>query len=281
MMLSWSQAAWLAVFLAGAGWLVRPSGRRWLVIMTAAFRETALVLALFSIWQLAGRLSVLKTQSAHGRGLWIWHFERAVHLPSEVTVQGWFLPHPAIIRFFNVYYATMHFPALIVFLVWMFFRHRPHYPAVRNTVACLTASCLLIQLLPVAPPRMFTQIGFVDTALRYGQSVYGAAGSGFADQLSAMPSVHVAWAVLIAVFVLPISTSRWRWLVLVHTSLTILIVTVTANHWWLDGIVATILLGMAIGLERWSRATVTRIRARVAAVPRSDLVGAAAASGGE
>jgi len=113
---------------------------------------------------------------------------------------------------------------------------------VRNTVAILTAACLLIQLIPVAPPRMFENLGFVDTALRYGQSVYGVAGSGFADQLSAMPSVHVAWAVLEAVFVIQISPSRWRGLVLVHTTLTILIVTVTANHWWLDGIVAAILL---------------------------------------
>ena len=111
-------------------------------------------------------------------------------------MQRWFLPYPSIIKFFNVYYATVHFPALIIFLIWCFFRHREHYPSVRNTVAILTAACLLIQLIPVAPPRMFANLGFVDTALRYGQSVYGAVGSGFADQLSAMPSVHVGWAVL-------------------------------------------------------------------------------------
>jgi hypothetical protein len=280
MMLSWSQAAWLAVILTLAGWLVRPRGRRWLVITTAAFRETALVLALFSIWQLAGRLALLKVQSARGHALWVWHVERALHFPSEVAVQRWFLPYPTIVKFFNVYYATVHFPALIAFLVWMFFRHRAHYPAVRNTVAILTASCLLIQLIPVAPPRMFENLGFVDTAVRYGQSVYGVAGSGFADQLSAMPSVHVAWAVLEAVFVIPISPSRWRWLVLAHTGLTILIVTATANHWWLDGVVAMLLLGMAIVVERRSRALVTRWRARVATRPGPELVGAIA-SGGE
>ena len=276
MMLNWSQAAWLALGLAVAGIAIRPAGRRWLAITTAAFRETALVLALFSIWQLAGRLALLKVQSAHGHALWVWHVERALHLPSEVTVQKWFLPSAAVIKFFNVYYATIHFPALIAFLVWMFFRHRPHYPAVRNTVAILTAACLLIQLIPVAPPRMFPQLGFVDTAVKYGQSVYGVAGSGFADQLSAMPSVHVAWAVLESVFVIPISPSRWRWLVLGHTSLTILIVTATANHWWLDGIVAAILLVMAIGAERWSRALMTRLRTRLAATPEPALVGAAA-----
>jgi PAP2 superfamily len=275
MMLSWSQAAVLAMFLAGFGLLVRPAGRHWLVVTTAVCRETSLVLALFSFWQLAGQVSLLRLSAARGHGLWIWHFERTLHFPSEVTVQRWFVPYPLIIKFFNVYYATVHFPALIIFLVWCFFWHREHYPSVRNTVAILTAACLLIQLIPVAPPRMFANLGFVDTALRYGQSVYGAVGSGFADQLSAMPSVHVGWAVLIAVFVLRLSKSPWRWLVLVHTSLTILIVTVTANHWWLDGVVAVILLGMAIVTERWSRALVTRLRASRVSVPSTETIGAA------
>ena len=267
MMLSWDQAAVLALLLAFAGVAVRPGGRQWLSVATAVCRETALVLALFSIWQLAGRLSLLQVDGARGHALWLWHVERVMHLPSEVAVQRVFLSQPFVVKAFNVYYATVHFPALIIFLVWLFARHREHYPPVRNTVAILTAACLLIQLIPVAPPRMFTELGFVDTALRYGQSVYGAVGSGFADQLSAMPSVHVGWAVLIGVFVVRISRNPWRWLVLVHTALTILIVTVTANHWWLDGIVAVMLLGMAVVAERSSRAVVTRVQARTVLSP--------------
>jgi len=267
MMLSWDQAAVLALLLALASALLRPAGRHWLAGATAAGRETALVLALFSFWQLAGRLSLLRLDAAKGHALWIWHVERTLHLPSEIAIQRVFLPHPTIIKAFNVYYATMHFPGLIIFLIWLWTRHREHYPPVRNVVAMVTASCLLIQLIPVAPPRMFDDLGFVDTALRYGQSVYGAVGSGFADQLSAMPSVHVGWAVLIAAYVIKISPSPWRWLVLVHTTLTILIVTVTANHWWLDGIVAVMLFVVAIYVERWSRSFVTRLRARATLSP--------------
>ena len=45
-----------------------------------------------------------------------------------------------------------------------------------------------------------------------------------------------------------VSTSRWRWLVLAHPIATAYVVVVTANHWWLDGIVAVAILvaGMAI-----------------------------------
>jgi PAP2 superfamily protein len=250
MMLSWDQAAVLALLLAFEGVLMRPAGRRWLVVATAVCRETSLVLALFSVWQLAGRLSLMQLNGARGHALWLWHVERVLHLPSEITLQRVFLPYPLIIKAFNVYYAMMHFPALIVFLIWMFARHREHYPSVRNTVAILTAACLLIQLIPVAPPRMFADLGFVDTAIRYGQSVYGVVGSGFADQLSAMPSVHVAWSVLVALGVIVFSTSRRRWWIVAHPILTVLAVVATGNHWWFDGIVAVWLIGLAIVVER-------------------------------
>ena len=67
MMLGWSQAAVLAGFLAGFGLLVRPGGRHALVVVTAVCRETSLVLALFSLWQLAGRVSLLRLGAARGR----------------------------------------------------------------------------------------------------------------------------------------------------------------------------------------------------------------------
>ena len=121
----------------------------------------------------------------------------------------------------------------------------------------MTGSCLLVQMIPVAPPRMLTDLGFVDLALQYGQSVYGAFGSGVADQLSALPSVHVAWALLIAFFVITVSTSRWRWLILLHPVATIFVVVATANHFWLDGIAAGLLMAVALpvtdALERRRR----------------------------
>ena len=95
----------------------------------------------------------------------------------------------------------------------------------------------------MAPPRLLPELGFVDTAHLFGQSVYGAVvGEGSFDQLSAMPSVHVGWAVAIGLAVVLVSTSRWRWLVLAHPIITIYVVVVTANHWWLDGIVAVAIL---------------------------------------
>lgn len=74
-------------------------------------------------------------------------------------------------------------------------------------MAAGTAICLLVSFIPVAPPRMLSSLGFVDLAARYGESVYGTAGANVgADQLSAMPSVHVCWSVLVAWAVITAST---------------------------------------------------------------------------
>jgi hypothetical protein len=108
--------------------------------------------------------------------------------------------------------------------------------------------------------------GFVDTALLYNQSVYG---NGLAvDQLSAMPSVHVAWAVVVGWYAVKVSTSRFRWLAVGHTAMTVFCVVATANHWWLDGIVASVIVVMAawlrVGLSHLGRALAASWRPRAA-----------------
>ena len=67
-----------------------------------------------------------------------------------------------------------------------------------------------------------------------------------------MPSVHVGWALLVGWAVIEVSPSRYRWWVLIHPALTIFVVVATANHFWLDGIVAALLLAASIGLVRLS-----------------------------
>ena len=148
------------------------------------------------------------------------------------------LPYRFVVEGANLYYATMHLTTMGIFLVWLFLRHRDRYRPVRTTLALTTLGCLLVQFVPVAPPRMLP--GFVDTGTRYGQSVYS---NGLPiDQLSAMPSVHVAWAALVGYFVWQCSPSRWRFIGPLHFVLTVLVVVVTGNHWWLDGIVAVAIL---------------------------------------
>lgn len=61
----------------------------------------------------------------------------------------------------------------------------------------------------------------------------GAASS--ANQIAAMPSLHVGWALLVAIACVAGLRSRWRWVAVAHPVLTTSVVVVTANHHWTDG----------------------------------------------
>lgn len=252
--LTWQQSGVLAGALLALALTLRQLAARWSLAAYPFVVETGILSALYALWQLAGTLSVLGTTGAFSRARWLLRCERDLHLPSEAHLQNLVLHHPLIVQACNLYYASMHFGVLFAFLLWLFVWHRADYRRIRLTIVLLTAICLAIQLVPVAPPRLLP--GFVDTAAQYNQSVYSL-GFG-ADQLSAMPSVHVGWAVLVAWAVITLGRSRWRWLILAHPIATIFVVAATANHFWLDGVVAIVILVLCIAAQRVVRGAIDR-----------------------
>ncbi len=91
---------------------------------------------------------------------------------------------------------------------------------------------------PTAPPRMLSEWGFTDTVTNaVGQGHANAAKLLF-NPYAAMPSMHVAFALMIAVpAVKLISTRALRVLWLFYPVFVSFVVVVTANHFWLDGAV--------------------------------------------
>jgi len=248
--LGWQSAAALSVGLfAGASGVRLPARPRLTGRLAPYLREAGLVAALYALWQLACSVSLLGSAGAFSRARWILRLEHAGRLPSEHRAQRLITGHPLLMQSANWYYAAMHFTAVGALLVWLFARHRQRYAEVRNVLVAVTAASLLMQLLPVAPPRLLPELGYVDTAARYGQSVYDLSGISL-DQLAAMPSVHVGWSLLVAWAVLRVSHARHRWWVLAHPLVTVFVVVATANHFWLDGIVAAVLLALSITLLR-------------------------------
>jgi hypothetical protein len=87
-----------------------------------------------------------------------------------------------------------------------------------------------------------------------GPSVYGPPQTDtLSIQYAAMPSLHVGWALVVACGLIVATSSRWRWLWLAHPVITTVVVVGTANHYWLDGVIAAILVGalmLAVGRVR-------------------------------
>jgi len=220
-------------------------------------REFLLVAGLFLAYKFGRRAANGHVEEAFRNAGNVWDLERALHLPDEGAVQGLLLHSQTLIHAANTYYATVHFPATVLFLVWLYGRRPHHYLWSRRILAVLTGGALALHLLfPLAPPRMLPAAGLVDTGQVYGPTVYGAtpATDTMANQFAAMPSLHVGWAVMVAVGLIVATRSRWRWLWLLHPAITLLVVVGTANHYWLDAIVAVALLAVAFAALRLPRA---------------------------
>ncbi|MBT3164157.1 phosphatase PAP2 family protein [Streptomyces sp. Vc74B-19] len=240
-------------------------------------RELMLVAGLFLVYKLGRQLATGHTAEAFRNGREVWDLERALGLPGEGAVQSPLLHGDTLAQIANTYYAAVHFPATVAFLVWLYLRRPAHYVWARRVLAALTAAALVLHLTyPLAPPRMLPATGLVDTARLYGPSVYGPPSADqLSNQFAAMPSLHFGWALMVAVGLIFATRSVWRWLWLLHPLLTLLVIVGTANHFWLDALAAAALLGLALAVLRRPRPapSATRVRPR-RPVGRHSLVGA-------
>ena len=238
--------------------------------------ELFLIVGLFFVYKLGRRAAIGHEDAAFANAHRVWDLERALRLPDEASVQRLVLHSETLVRAINYFYATVHFPAIVVFLLWIYFWRNEHYRWIRNAIIGMTGAGLVLHVLvPLAPPRMLQGVGLIDTGNVYGPRVYQSPqADGVNNQFAAMPSLHVGWALLIAVGLIAATRARWRWLWLLHPAVTTFVVVATANHYWLDGIVGCALLGLAMLLP-----PVRKARNSQKQEPRAlnrDLVAAAA-----
>ncbi len=258
---TWDQAAiaaMLSVIVVLVLGRLEPSRLTLMTIPVA--REFAFTASIYSVWRLARYLPLTQPDGALDRAREIARFQEWLHIPSELGLQQWLMAHDLLSRVTIWYYAVVHVPALIVFLIWMFVRHRDHYPRWRTALMVSTAFCVVIRFWRVAPPRFLPELGFVDLSTRLGLSVYGPVGTGVSDQYAAMPSIHVAWAAVVSFGAVAASRSPWRWLVFSHVFITIVVVAATGHHWWADSFAAVGLLGLALLMDRVGRRAAARNR---------------------
>ncbi|MFF2216811.1 phosphatase PAP2 family protein [Streptomyces antibioticus] len=247
-------------------------------------RELLFVVGLLLVYKVGRQLATGHTAEAFANAHRVWGAERTLRLPGESAVQTALLHSDTLVHLANTYYATVHFPATAAFLIWLYLRRPAHYMWARRVLALVTAAALAGHLIfPLAPPRLLAESGLLDTGQVYGPSVYGAhpATDAMANQFAAMPSLHFGWALMVAVGLIAATRSRWRRLWLLHPLLTLTVIVGTANHYWLDSVVAAGLLWVALAVVRGPRRTATSAfrdqehgRVRVPAQDRPELVGA-------
>ena len=209
------------------------------------------------------RITADSTKIAAENAVDLVKFQDWLGFPSEAKLQSWFIDSEVLIKVANTFYFIMHFPSMIAFLLWVMIRKIEWMPQVRASLCIATFSGLIIHLLfPLMPPRLMASYGFIDTAKVFGPDPYALGIAKAANEFAAMPSLHVGWALLIALAAIRILNTPARWLMLLHPILTTVVVVITANHFWLDIIVGAILAlaGWQLATKYWPIKTIKKMK---------------------
>lgn len=168
----------------------------------------------------------------------------------EIPLQQWVLQHPWMIDFFNTYYRQFK-PALYLCAALCLILAPIDFRRVFRVFLIATAIAMpWYAVYPLAPPRLMEPFGFdfVDTLAVYGGVQSSASGAGGANQFAAMPSMHIGWTTVAALWLA--GAIRW-WRIgailgAIHLALMCITVVVTGNHYVLDIVGGFLIAGAAI-----------------------------------
>ena len=185
---------------------------------------------------------------AFANGREIIDFERSTGTFFEPGFQAWQLGERWLIDFANFMYMNSHFVITTAFLVWLYMKRNDSFYFVRNMFMVAMALALVgYALYPTAPPRLFEEFGFVDTITDFSNVNHDSAlVKVFVNPYAAVPSMHIAFALLISVPGLLLSRHLWSkafWAV--YPLLVFWVVVVTANHYWMDAAIGALVAGVA------------------------------------
>ena len=241
------------------------AGRRALPRGYADFaRQLAIWFGFYVVYQVARGYADRDAARAFENGREVIDLERRAGMLWELSLQGVLTSSELLIRAASWTYWLSQFAVLGLALLWVYVRRNESFLRFRNTVLLANVIGLVgYVLLPTAPPRMFPDLGFVDTLAVFSSLNHSSAVVEFtANPYAAMPSLHAADALIVGV-AMALIVRRWPFKVLwlawpVWVSFTVM---ATGNHFWLDiaaGVVVAAVAG-AVVLHRPLRRRLARV----------------------
>ena len=188
----------------------------------------------------------LHTALANARG--VLHVEGVLHLDPELALDRWLAHHHTLGAVLSAYYDNAHWVFTLALLGWLWWRRGDLYRPLRNTLVLVNLiGFIVFWRYPVAPPRMLAGFTDVISSNAVGPDFHGGALAGHANELAAMPSLHMAWAAWCGLALWRLSTRRWvRVLALSYPCATAFAVVATGNHFVLDLLAGLATLALAL-----------------------------------
>jgi PAP2 superfamily len=186
-------------------------------------------------------------------------FERSVGLFFEPGQQAWARGQEWILVWANWMYVNSHFVITTTFLIWLYIARNYAFYYVRNMfMVAMTLALAGYVVYPTAPPRFLPEWGFTDTVANFVGEGASNSASALYNPFAAVPSMHVAFALMIAVPATMLVRNRllkvfWA----IYPALVTFVVMATANHFWMDAA-----LGALVAAASASAASYAFARAR-------------------
>jgi hypothetical protein len=170
----------------------------------------------------------------------------------EYVADHWLADIPWLQAPASYYYDLAHINiTMAVFVGCWVFRGAVYRRARTALVAINVLGLVAFALYPAAPPRLLPAAGFVDIVARsgtWGSWEGDATAVEHTNVFGSMPSLHIAWAVWVALTVWSMTPRRtWRVLAWLHVVVTAVVVVVTGNHYLID-----LLAGAATAAFAWT-----------------------------
>ncbi len=214
--------------------------------------EALVIVWLCWVYDAITNFAPLRLPVALSHGEAVLAVEARLGIDPELSLDQWLAGHHTLGVLVSDYYDNAHFIVTLGLLGWLWVRRADLYRPLRNSLVLVNViGFAVFWLYPVAPPRMLTGDGFSDVVAAthaFGSWHTGALASA-ANQLAAMPSLHMAWAAWCAVALWRLSVRVWvRAVAVLYPCMTALAVLATGNHYLLDVLagLATLVVAMLI-----------------------------------
>jgi PAP2 superfamily len=209
-------------------------------------------------YQLARGLADRGPAEALENGQTVIDIQRSLHLLFEPDIQHVVMQSGGfVLGVLNWTYWLSQFAVVGIALLWIYFFRHDSFARIRNwLIAANVIGLIGYIVVPTAPPRMFPEIGFVDTlaqsaSLNHGSALVELASNPYA----AMPSLHGADALIVGFAMATLVRSRWmKVLWTLWPSWVWFAVMATGNHFWLDIAAGVGVAALAAAVLAWHEA---------------------------
>lgn len=214
-------------------------------------RELLVFCGIYWLYRIVRGVVVDRPDAALANAERIVDLERALRLYPEPALNAWAATHPVAGETATWLYLNAHFVVTTVALAWLYLRHHDRFGPVRNAFCVAMGLALVLYVLvPTAPPRLLPGAGYTD--LVQAKTGVPDAAAALYNPYAAIPSMHVAFALLLAVAWAPLVRRRaariaWTAYPLLVTAATVL----TGNHFWVDAAAGAVVASAGLFIAGW------------------------------